>query len=212
MEHLGWEKWTMTEFQFNLFELQADPVRKSSVAEWYHGLPKGLMTSEQVKIAWMTYPAVEAFIRVIPQIKDETTARAEYRKHLDNSPTFESFSRTGRRERNSDGVTAQQRGKHSKKCRVKWYEPYRHTDHWRRLKDDALQHCFYQCCLCVSRTSLQMHHKHYASLGREQLSDVSILCDNCHDKSHAMLGVCIPTEMPLAVRDVFEREGVQYPL
>jgi hypothetical protein len=33
---------------------------------------------------------------------------------------------------------------------------------------------------CGKEVALQMHHLHYGTLGRETLSDVRMLCDDCH--------------------------------
>jgi hypothetical protein len=68
--------------------------------------------------------------------------------------------------------------------------------HWFALKDQAMarsggrcegrretgQH--YDCEMITKRCGavgpLQMHHKHYRTLGRETLDDVEMLCDSCH--------------------------------
>jgi len=52
-----------------------------------------------------------------------------------------------------------------------WYERRN-----RRLKMDA-----YRCFNCGRLDSLEVHHRHYDTLGCESMDDVVTLCEVCHD-------------------------------
>lgn len=41
-----------------------------------------------------------------------------------------------------------------------------------------------QCEKCRSTKRLQVHHETYERIGRERLSDLTLLCDSCHKKEH----------------------------
>ena len=41
-----------------------------------------------------------------------------------------------------------------------------------------------KCEICKRTTQLQVHHKHYGTLGEEDLDDVRILCKDCHAFEH----------------------------
>lgn len=63
------------------------------------------------------------------------------------------------------------------------YNRYLQSPHWkslRRKKQRIQRYC--QCC--GDREDLQRHHKTYARLGHEKLSDIQVLCGennrNCH--------------------------------
>lgn len=42
------------------------------------------------------------------------------------------------------------------------------------------------CMFCNQRKPLDLHHKSYARIGRERLTDLIALCRNCHDELHAL--------------------------
>lgn len=54
------------------------------------------------------------------------------------------------------------------------------TKRYQELRKRRLAKAGYQCEKCSSPRDLQLHHRHYGTLGRERLSDVVILCDACH--------------------------------
>jgi hypothetical protein len=57
-----------------------------------------------------------------------------------------------------------------------WYQRYLQGGWWQR-----------KCQVCGVRQRLEVHHLHYRSLGREELGDLKVLCDACHDKAHGRL-------------------------
>jgi len=51
-----------------------------------------------------------------------------------------------------------------------------------RFKGDLVK-AFYgwRCAICNQKKPLQAHHRTYESLGRENLTDLIPLCDDCHE-------------------------------
>ena len=55
---------------------------------------------------------------------------------------------------------------------------------WRDFKKTAIVAAGRKCQACgAANRVLQVHHKHYRSLGAETLADVSVLCVECHKKA-----------------------------
>lgn len=58
---------------------------------------------------------------------------------------------------------------------------------WKRLRDQKLAEVQFRCEKCgISQWSkpLEVHHLTYITLGRERLSDLQVLCDDCHRSLH----------------------------
>ena len=68
------------------------------------------------------------------------------------------------------------------------YKAYLKSAHWQRFKIMKL-HKVCACEVCLSKERLCLHHKTYATLGNEQLSDVIVLCNKCHSLLHEFIGV-----------------------
>lgn len=64
------------------------------------------------------------------------------------------------------------------------YQEYLKSDHWLDFREIALEHYFYECAFCGKKDGLEVHHKNYLRLGVELLSDVVVLCDECHERHH----------------------------
>lgn len=64
------------------------------------------------------------------------------------------------------------------------YEEYSKTEHWQHMREIAREHYGDCCCLCGSTVSLDVHHRTYDRRGRERLSDVILLCRDCHATYH----------------------------
>src|SRR4030095_3538534 len=67
------------------------------------------------------------------------------------------------------------------------YDSYLTSDAWYRLVAEVLRLPQYECYICLRTRPLRAHHKTYARLGRERLSDLVVLCDTCHRKFHESL-------------------------
>lgn len=65
------------------------------------------------------------------------------------------------------------------------YEDYLKTEHWRTMRRLALEHADYRCQLCGSTDDLHVHHREYNPYN-ERLSDLTVLCGNCHARFHGV--------------------------
>jgi 5-methylcytosine-specific restriction endonuclease McrA len=64
------------------------------------------------------------------------------------------------------------------------YAEYLRTPHWKKKREEAF--VFYgRICLCGRTKGLQVHHRSYKNLGNEIVTDLSVLCDKCHQKTHS---------------------------
>lgn len=61
------------------------------------------------------------------------------------------------------------------------YTDYLQSPEWRAKREKALRFAGYRCQLCNSPKNLQVHHRTYERLGNERLSDLTVLCADCHD-------------------------------
>lgn len=56
------------------------------------------------------------------------------------------------------------------------------TKRYSELRNAALATAGYRCERCGHKGGLELHHKHYATLGNERLTDVEMLCRTCHER------------------------------
>lgn len=70
------------------------------------------------------------------------------------------------------------------------YEDYLLTPHWKRTRLKALKHAGFKCQLCGDNGNhLEVHHNNYECLWQEKLSDLIVLCPECHARHHAAIGL-----------------------
>lgn len=65
-----------------------------------------------------------------------------------------------------------------------YYDAYLVSTRWALLRVKALTMVNYKCIVCGSADTLQLHHRHYKTLGEESLDDVMVLCKKCHEIWH----------------------------
>lgn len=69
--------------------------------------------------------------------------------------------------------------------RLRWYrDVYLLSDHWRETREAALERAGRKCQLCGYEGRLQVHHRSYERLGAELPTDLTVLCQDCHDTHH----------------------------
>ncbi|CAN5441453.1 hypothetical protein BH10CHL1_BH10CHL1_17950 [soil metagenome] len=57
---------------------------------------------------------------------------------------------------------------------------------WLDLREKALERAGHKCQQCGSMWLLEVHHKkHVVNGGKDKLSNLVVLCQDCHDKVHA---------------------------
>jgi hypothetical protein len=64
------------------------------------------------------------------------------------------------------------------------YKEYLQTQHWQKLRLQALKKAWYRCQLCNGKKPLDVHHRTYERRGEEHISDLTVLCRECHEKYH----------------------------
>lgn len=98
------------------------------------------------------------------------------------------------------------------------YLEYLQSEHWQKTKERALTYYHYQCTFCGQKKFLNVHHKRYRDdsgviLFREKLSDLSVLCADCHSKHHDKVAECeiaMVEIVPDSDRAEQERERIKY--
>jgi hypothetical protein len=66
------------------------------------------------------------------------------------------------------------------------YKKYIGSQKWKAKRDKKLEQAGYRCEKCgVSKYSkkLEVHHLNYGNLGNEKLSELIVLCKECHEKA-----------------------------
>jgi 5-methylcytosine-specific restriction endonuclease McrA len=81
--------------------------------------------------------------------------------------------------RDADEFLDQQRELASARAR-RIHQRNQQTKRYRELRTAALAAAGYRCERCGCEGLLELHHKHYATLGAESLADVQMLCRACH--------------------------------
>ncbi len=75
------------------------------------------------------------------------------------------------------------------------YLDYLETEDWKNRRTAWLEEWGYRCSFCNipnSQTTLDIHHRTYARLGSEHMTDCVVLCRKCHNIFHKDLKVCKP--------------------
>lgn len=67
--------------------------------------------------------------------------------------------------------------------KINYYE-YIKSAKWRDFRKQILS--IRKCCQkCLKTKNLNLHHRHYRTLGNETNDDIIVLCKNCHFKFHS---------------------------
>ena len=64
------------------------------------------------------------------------------------------------------------------------YQMYLQSEHWKAIRNMALDRASYKCQKCGNQSDLQVHHLSYDNLGHETYDDVMVLCRDCHQEEH----------------------------
>lgn len=65
------------------------------------------------------------------------------------------------------------------------YPDYLQTEHWHRLREEALKRDGYRCALGENhKGAMHVHHKTYERKGHESIHDLITLCFKCHERFH----------------------------
>lgn len=68
------------------------------------------------------------------------------------------------------------------------YKEYLRSTHWQEIRERV--HAKHnECQNCGTKRGLDIHHNQgYANIGHEKLSELRLLCRNCHYRTHRMKG------------------------
>jgi hypothetical protein len=64
------------------------------------------------------------------------------------------------------------------------YSDYLQTRHWKKVKEEVFTRYGESCSFCCSKNQLEVHHRTYKNLGKEEWGDVVLLCHECHCVFH----------------------------
>jgi len=67
------------------------------------------------------------------------------------------------------------------------YNHYIRGRKWKKKRQQAFLFYGRRCQSCGCTRNLQVHHKTYDRLGREWMSDLAVLCNDCHGIVHGIL-------------------------
>jgi hypothetical protein len=65
---------------------------------------------------------------------------------------------------------------------------YLSSHKWHSIRNQVLERDNHCCQSCSATHNLQCHHLNYSNFGDELLSDLTILCKDCHNTLHILLG------------------------
>lgn len=64
------------------------------------------------------------------------------------------------------------------------YDVYLNTPHWGRVKKAAYGRYGHTCFNCESKRRIHVHHLNYSRRGHENMEDLMLLCEECHQLVH----------------------------
>lgn len=74
------------------------------------------------------------------------------------------------------------------------YDQYINSKAWQNKRREAINASGGKCQGCGTDRSLTVHHKTYARLGKEKLTDLVVLCQDCHADEHLAKVFGVSTE------------------
>lgn len=72
------------------------------------------------------------------------------------------------------------------------YEAYLASDHWKALRARYKKEKIWECAVCGKTKRLHLHHRTYARVGKERLSDLIPLCGDHHKATHRLVSCGVP--------------------
>ena len=74
---------------------------------------------------------------------------------------------------------------------------YLSSNKWKVLRLEVLLRDSYECQMCTSTTSLEVHHITYKHFTNESLGELVTVCRNCHQRIHNKYGYNYNYKFPL---------------
>jgi 5-methylcytosine-specific restriction endonuclease McrA len=70
------------------------------------------------------------------------------------------------------------------------YKRYLLTPHWERVKKSAYGRFGKVCFSCSKTRKIEVHHLSYKNRGCENMEDLMLLCEDCHEMVHETMLQC----------------------
>ncbi|GEM_PF-2172171 len=84
------------------------------------------------------------------------------------------------------------------------YEKYLNSNAWSEIREKCFDHFGRQCLFC-SNPATEVHHRDYTNIGKENfLTDLSVLCSDCHQRFHE-LGNPNPNDLMAIAREYWNQ-------
>lgn len=77
------------------------------------------------------------------------------------------------------------------------FSGYITSQEWKKLRDNRLKIDNFCCVVCKNNKNLICHHITYERLYHEELTDLIILCNKCHNRIHK---ISPPKDIPIFVK------------
>jgi hypothetical protein len=71
------------------------------------------------------------------------------------------------------------------KFHKKKYDVYMQSPKWINLRKAKIAQVGGRCQMCNAEENLRVHHNNYDRVFKERLSDLTVLCEECHEDHHA---------------------------
>lgn len=149
--------------------------------------------------AAMLHPAILNLISQIPGINCEEQAADAVWQAFCRMPSFETLARTTRKEKNDPSGMFKSDLAFAGSG---WYQSYLDTSWWKRKRQEAFDFFGMACFFCNCSDNLEVHHRHYNSIGNEiPKNDLSIFCREHHECLHSKSKQFAPYKAPQAALD-----------
>jgi len=186
--------------------------------ELFIELPSTMEPKIRVAEAVLIHPATTAFaknslpIATVPRMLTAIRAWLESK----NFPALESFCRADRMTRSAKSSSnkrgsAKQSISKADLSPPSWYQQYLKTLHWQDLRVRAVKY-YGGCCICGAIDQLNVHHRHYHSLGNEDIGHLSVFCRTHHEQVTIIHGLVVPADCPDAVARILKKTRGAMPL
>jgi 5-methylcytosine-specific restriction endonuclease McrA len=83
------------------------------------------------------------------------------------------------------------------------YYAYMKSPAWQAKRKKFIKFVGGKCQECGNKNGLQVHHKHYNTLGRETQNDVIVVCSGCHSLKHEKDGATARDDLSQQFRSMF---------
>lgn len=194
-----------------------EPIETITVTEALRRMPSDMPSGEKQRNYLAHCEAVRTLIlNILQEVKTTAIEEVDMLESrirtlvttflLEEMPSPETIARASRPSANARPQVFTRNGP-PQSLEYRWYDLYLKSAHMQQLRKAAREY-YASCVLCGDVENPHIHHRHYRSLGQEQLADVSVLCSGHHKDVHPLLGIKIPPRIPSVVAELLRLEGI----